>query len=161
MNLFRSALEARCTGMRDSSLNAAGLASDSRHTTSSILLSSEGKTVIEETVVLFAPVDESGVRSGRRLLKRRAAVLCSGEVRPYTADEVQATAGNELASGKAVHLFIGHYRQSTAPGSLQEKAIKEGSGRMYFADGSFFLGNWVNNHRCDMRALYSSFGYAY
>ncbi|KAH9599712.1 MORN motif [Trypanosoma melophagium] len=75
-------------------------------------------------------------------------------------DEVRATAGSEFASGKAIHIFIGHYRQ-TMGSSSQTTNIKEGQGAMYFADGGFFLGHWVNNQRFGMGALYSTLGYSY
>ncbi|ESS70564.1 hypothetical protein TCDM_00708 [Trypanosoma cruzi Dm28c] len=161
MNLVKPALHARGTGLRDSSLNFPDFSGSSFSTNSTVFLTSDVNSVIEEPISLLVSADDSGALGEKHSLKKRAAVLYAGEVRPYTADEVRATAGTEFASGKAVHVFLGKYRQSASASGLQERSIKEGPGSMYFADGGFFLGNWVNNYRCGMGAFYSSCGYTY
>ncbi|EKF39306.1 hypothetical protein MOQ_000472 [Trypanosoma cruzi marinkellei] len=161
MNLVKPALHARGTGLRDSSLNFPAFSGSSVSTNSAVFLTSDVKSIIEEPISLLVSADDSGALGEQHLLKKRAAVLYAGEVRPYTTDEVRATAGTEFASGKAVHVFLGQCRHSASANGLQERCIKEGPGSMYFADGGFFVGNWVNNYRCGMGAFYSSFGYTY
>ncbi|KEG08154.1 phosphatidylinositol-4-phosphate 5-kinase [Trypanosoma grayi] len=163
MHFAKAAAQAHGTGLRDSALKCPVLAAPTSSPQPTFSLTPLVEDLIEEPVVSLIRTEGSGAPGGRQLLRSRAAVLHGGEVRPYTADEMRATAGTEYASGKAVHTFVGHYRQPTTAitTSSQGTLVKEGHGAMYFADGSFFIGQWSNNQRSGLGSLYSALGYSY
>ncbi|ORC88493.1 phosphatidylinositol-4-phosphate 5-kinase [Trypanosoma theileri] len=161
MYLARAAAQGYGTGLHDSAIKSQVSINATGSTKLGVNITPLVHSIIEEPIRIFISTGECKSIGDRQLPNSRAAVLCGGGVRPYTEDEVRATAGSEFASGKAIHTFKGHYRQCKDGSSSCTMNIKEGEGGMYFADGGFFLGSWVNNQRSGMGALYSSVGYAY